>query len=113
MCGRMKCLFYCRRDWTQNGYEKVICADSLHKLLGTTVAYLVDGEENALSSEIMQMVVLLQVMKNEEIRKVAAEQVKLLASLNIWKMSLRKQSCLDITEAGQILKKDYIFSSKC
>lgn len=46
------------------------------------VGDFVDGNENVLSSDIVQMVLLLQRMQNEELRKVAVEQVKVLENLN-------------------------------
>ena len=81
----------CTKKSTISAYEldkidiKVSIIKEIAQILGTTVSYLVDGEENALSPDIMQMVVLLQGMKSEEVRKVAVEQVKLLVNMNIIK----------------------------
>ena len=78
-------ILMCIKKSTISAYEldkidiKVSIIKEIAQKLGTTVAYLVDGEENALSSDIMQIVVLLQGMQNEELRKVAVEQVKVLA----------------------------------
>ena len=83
----------CTKKSTISAYEldkidiKVSIIKEIAQKLGTTVAYLVDGEENALSSEIMQMVALLQGMQNEELRKVAVEQVKVLAMLDMANLS--------------------------
>ena len=51
--------------------------------LGTTVAYLVDGEENEFGLEVMQVARLLQGIENEQLRKAAVEQVKVLAGVRI------------------------------
>ena len=51
--------------------------------LGTTVAYLVDGEESEFSLEVMQTVRLLQGIENEQLRRAAMEQVKVLARVKI------------------------------
>ena len=48
--------------------------------LGTTVAYLIDGEENEFGLEVMQVARLLQGIENEQLRKAAMEQVKVLAA---------------------------------
>ena len=82
-------ILMCIKKSTISAYEldkidiKVSIIKEIAQKLGTTVAYLVDGEENALSSEIMQMVALLQGMQNEELRKVAVEQVKILAKVKL------------------------------
>ena len=47
-------------------------------LLGTTVAYLADGESYRFSPEVMQIAMMLEGMQNEELRRVAIEQVKIL-----------------------------------
>ena len=51
--------------------------------LGTTVAYLIDGEESEFSLEVMQTVRLLQGIENEQLRKAALEQVKVSAGVKI------------------------------
>lgn len=51
--------------------------------LGTTVAYLVDGEESEFSLEVMQVARLLQGIENEQLRKAAMEQVKVLAGVRL------------------------------
>lgn len=51
--------------------------------LGTTVAYLVDGEKNEFGLEIMQVARLLQGIENEQLRKAAVEQVKVLAGVRL------------------------------
>lgn len=51
------------------------------KALNTTAGYLLDGEEKMLSSEVMQIAMMLQEMKSEELRKVAMEQIKVLGGL--------------------------------
>lgn len=51
--------------------------------LGTTVAYLIDGEESEFSLEVMQAARLLQGIQNEQLRKAALEQVRVLAGVRI------------------------------
>lgn len=51
--------------------------------LGTTVAYLIDGEESEFSLEVMQAAGLLQGIENEQLRKAALEQVKVLAGVRL------------------------------
>lgn len=51
--------------------------------LGTTVAYLIDGEESEFSLEVMQVARLLQGIENEQLGKAAMEQVKVLAGVKI------------------------------
>ncbi len=41
-----------------------------------------DGDEMGLDADVMQLAIVLQEMKNENVRKVAIEQVKVLARLN-------------------------------
>ena len=45
------------------------------------LAYLADGEKTEIGEDVMQVALLLQGMQNEELRKVAMEQVKLLAGV--------------------------------
>lgn len=61
---------------------KVSVLKDLAKVLCTNVSYLVDGDENDVASEIMQVVAMLQEIKNKELRKVAIEQMKILVGLN-------------------------------
>lgn len=61
---------------------KVSVLRDIAKVLSTTVAYLVDGEENGLSPEVMQVAMMLQGMQSEELRKAAMEQVKILAGVS-------------------------------
>ena len=41
-----------------------------------------DGDERGFDADVMQLAMKLQEMKNENVRKVAIEQVKVLAKLN-------------------------------
>lgn len=52
------------------------------KVLNTTAGYLMDGDEMGFDADVMQLAIVLQEMKNENVRKVAIEQVKVLARLN-------------------------------
>lgn len=49
----------------------------------TTAGYLMDGDEMGFDADVMQLAMMLQEMKNEDVKKVAIEQVKVLAKLNI------------------------------
>ena len=44
--------------------------------------YLVDGDENDIAPQIMQVAVMLQEIQNKDLRKVAIEQMKILVGLN-------------------------------
>ena len=61
---------------------KVSILKDLAKVLCTNVSYLVDGDENDIAPEIMQVAVMLQEIQNKELRKVAIEQMKILVGLN-------------------------------
>lgn len=101
VCGRilMKCQGQCNIDITCgkcnltkkstiSAYEndkidiKVSVLKDLAKVLCTNVSYLVDGDENDIAPEIMQVAVMLQEIQNKELRKVAIEQMKILVGLN-------------------------------
>ena len=56
---------------------KVSILRDIAKVLNTTAGYLMDGDEMGFDADVM-----LQEMKNEDVRKVAIEQVKVLARLN-------------------------------
>ena len=62
---------------------KVSILQDMAKVLKTTVAYLVDGDEEGISPEVMQIAMMLQGMKSEELRKAAMEQVKVLVALDV------------------------------
>lgn len=61
---------------------KVSILKDIAKVLNTTAGYLMDGDEIGFDAEIMQVAMMLQEMKNEEVRKVAVEQVKALGNLS-------------------------------
>lgn len=77
----------CTKKSTISAYEldkidiKVGILRELAPLLGTTVAYLADGEVNSIGLEVMQIAMLLEGMKNEELRRAAMEQVRILAGV--------------------------------
>lgn len=50
--------------------------------LQVPVVYLIEGECNCFSPEVMQVAMMLQEMKSEELRKAAMGQVKILVGLN-------------------------------
>ena len=60
---------------------KISILKQIAALLGTTVAYLADDEKTEIGEDVMQVALLLQGMQNEELRKVAVEQVKLLTGV--------------------------------
>ena len=47
-----------------------------------TAGYLMDGDEMGFDADVMLLAMMLQEMKNEDVRKVTIEQVKVLARLN-------------------------------
>ena len=61
---------------------KVSILKDIAKVLNTTAGYLMDGDEIGFDAEIMQVVMMLQEMKNEEVRKVVVEHVKALGNLS-------------------------------
>lgn len=61
---------------------KVSILRDIGKILNTTAKYLMDGDELGFDADVMQLAMMLQEMKNEDVRKVAIEQVKILARLN-------------------------------
>ena len=81
----------CTKKCTISAYElgkidvKVGVLEEMAPLLGTTVAYLAGGETSGFSPEVMQVAMLLEGMQNEELRRVAMEQIKILATMNVCK----------------------------
>lgn len=77
----------CTKKSTISAYEldkidvKVGILHELAPMIGTTVSYLAGGKTHGLSPEVMQIAILLEGMQNEELRKIAIEQVKLLAGV--------------------------------
>ena len=63
---------------------KVSMLKDIARVLKTTVAYLVEGESEGISSEVIQIAMMLQGMKSEELRRVAMEQVKVLCRESIF-----------------------------
>ena len=61
---------------------KVSILKEIAALLGTTVAYLADGEKSDIDAEVWQVAFTMQNMESKELRKAAIEQMKILASLN-------------------------------
>ena len=60
---------------------KVSILRDIGKALNTTAGYLMDGDAMRFDADVMQVALLLQGMQNEELRKVAVEQVKLLTGV--------------------------------
>ena len=79
----------CTKKSTISSYElgkndvKVGILEEMAPLLGTTVSYLDGGESCGFSPEVMQIAMLLEGMQNVERRRVAMEQVKLLAGVSV------------------------------
>ena len=61
---------------------KVSILRDIAKVLNTTAGYLIDGDEMGFDADVVQLAMMLQEMKNEDVKKVAIEQVKVLAKLN-------------------------------
>ena len=57
---------------------KVSVLKDIARVLKTTVPYLMEGESEGISPEVMQIALMLQEMESEELRKAAIEQVKVL-----------------------------------
>ena len=74
----------CTKKSTISSYElgkndvKVGILEEMAPLIGTTVAYLAGGETCGFSPEVIQIAMILEGMQNEELRRVAMEQMKLL-----------------------------------
>ena len=60
---------------------KVSILKDIAMALNTTAGYLMDGDTIGFDADVMQVAKMLQEMKNEEVRKVAVEQVKVLGRL--------------------------------
>lgn len=60
---------------------KVSILKDIAKILNTTTGYLLEGAEIGLDTDVIQLAIMLQKMKNEDVRKVAIEQVRALAKL--------------------------------
>ena len=61
---------------------KISVLKDIAKVLHTNVSYLVDGDENDIAPEIMQVAMMLQEIQNKELRKAAIEQMKIPVGLN-------------------------------
>ena len=86
VCGKilMKCQGQCNVEITCSKCNREIVSilRDIAKVLNTTAGYLMDGDEMGFDADVMQLAMMLQEMKNENVRKVAIEQVKVLAKLN-------------------------------
>lgn len=60
---------------------KVSILKDIAKILNITAGYLLDGAEISFDTDVMQLAIMLQEMKSEELRKTALEQIKALVSL--------------------------------
>ena len=57
---------------------KVSVLRDIAKVLNTTAGYLMDGDTMGFDTDVMQLVIMLQEIKNMDVRKVAIEQIKVL-----------------------------------
>lgn len=62
---------------------KISILKQIAKELDTTVFYLTGEQDEDISNEVMQMAMVLQQIQSKELRKVAIEQAKVLASLSM------------------------------
>ena len=62
---------------------KVSVLKDIARVLKTTVAYLLEGESEGISPEVMQIAMMLQGMKRKELRRAAMEQVKVLVGVDM------------------------------
>lgn len=60
---------------------KISILKQIAKELGTTVFYLAGEQDEDISSEVMQMAMVLQQIQNKELRKAVIEQAKVLATI--------------------------------
>lgn len=60
---------------------KISILKEIARELGTTVFYLVGEQDEDISSEVMQMAMVLQQIESKELRRVAIEQVKALTNI--------------------------------
>lgn len=60
---------------------KISILKQIAKVLDTSVFYLVGEQDEDFDSEVMQMAMAVQQIQSKELRKVAIEQVKVLASI--------------------------------
>ena len=54
---------------------KVSFLKDIAKILNTTAGYLMDGDEMGFDADVMQLAMMLQGMKNEDVRKVAIQKL--------------------------------------
>lgn len=62
---------------------KISILKQIAKVLDTTVFYLAGEQDEDINSDVMQMAKVLQQIQSNELRKVAIEQAKVLASINL------------------------------
>lgn len=61
---------------------KVSILRDIARVLNTTAGYLMEGDGMGFDVDVMQLAMLLQELKNENVKKVAIEQVRALAKLS-------------------------------
>ena len=74
---------------TESAYEndkidiKISILKQIAKVLDITVFYLAGEQDEDINSDVMQMAKVLQQIQSNELRKVAVEQAKVLANINL------------------------------
>lgn len=61
---------------------KISILKEIARILRTSISYLAEGEVYELSKEALQIAVLLQGIKREEIRETAIKQVQMMAAMD-------------------------------
>ena len=62
---------------------KISILKQIAKVLDITVVYLAGEQDEDINSDVMQMAKVLQQIQSNELRKVAVEQAKVLANINL------------------------------
>ena len=62
---------------------KISILKQIAKVLDITVFYLAGEQDEDINSDVMQMAKVLQQIQSNELRKVAVEQAKVLANINL------------------------------
>ena len=60
-------LYFLYNNWVTTG--KVSILKDIAKILNTTAGYLMDGDEMGFDADAMQLAMILQEMKNEDVKK--------------------------------------------
>ena len=83
------CRLLITKKSTVSAYEndkidiKISILKQIAKVLDITVFYLAGEQDEDINSDVMQMAKVLQQIQSNELRKVAVEQAKVLANINL------------------------------